>query len=115
MPAGQVPPNPLEMISSERFFKGMEVLKNKFDYIVIDSAPAVAVSDALVLSRLVNQVIYTIKAETTPYQLAQEGIKRLKNVSAPIVGAVLNQVSPPKKSARYGHYYGYYGYGKSES
>jgi succinoglycan biosynthesis transport protein ExoP len=113
MPAGDIPPNPLEMLSAERFAKGLEALKKKYDHIVIDSAPAVAVSDALVLSQLVNQVIYLVKADVTPYQLAQEGIKRLQKVNAPIVGIVLNQVSPPKKSARYGHYHGYYGYGNS--
>lgn len=113
MPAGDIPPNPLEMLSAERFAKGLQVLKKKYDHIVIDSAPAVAVSDAIVISQLVNQVIYIVKADETPYQLAQEGIKRLHKVNAPIVGIVLNQVSPPKKSARYGHYHGYYGYGKT--
>ena len=113
MPAGKVPPNPLEMISSKRFAKGLEALKQKFDHIVIDSAPTVSVSDAIVMSQLVNQVIYLIKADVTPYQLAQDGIRSLQKVHAPIVGAVLNQVSPPKKSARYGHYYSYYGYGKA--
>lgn len=76
-------------------------------------AAIVAVSDAIVMSQLVNQVIYLVKADVTPYQLAQEGIRRLQKVHAPIVGIVLNQVSPPKKSARYGHYHGYYGYGKT--
>ena len=113
MPAGKVPPNPLEMISSKRFAKGLEALKQKFDHIVIDSAPTVSVSDAIVMSQMVNQVIYLIKADVTPYQLAQDGIRSLLKVHAPIVGAVLNQVSPPKKSARYGHYYSYYGYGKA--
>jgi succinoglycan biosynthesis transport protein ExoP len=113
MPAGEVPPNPLEMLSAERFTKGLDVLKKKFDHIVIDSAPSVAVSDAVVLSQLVNQVIYVVKADDTPYQLAQEGIKRLQKVNAPIVGVVLNQVGPPKKSNHYSHYYGYYGYGNS--
>ena len=113
MPAGVLPPNPLEMLSAQRFAKGLEVLKKKFDHIVIDSAPAVAVSDAIVMSQLVNQVIYMVKADETAYQLAQEGLKRLQKVNAPIVGVVLNQVSPPRKSSRHGHYYGYYGYGKT--
>jgi polysaccharide biosynthesis transport protein len=113
MPAGNIPPNPLEMLSSQRFAKGLEAMKNNYDHIVIDSPPAVSVSDAIVLSRLVNQVIYMIKADETPYQLAQEGIKRLQKVEAPIIGAVLNQVSPPRKSSRYGYYYTYYGYGKT--
>lgn len=113
MPVGNIPPNPLEMLSSKRFAKGLEALKKKFNYIVIDSPPTVSVSDAIVLSLLVNQVIYVIKADEIPYQLAQDGIRRLQKVQAPIVGAVLNQVSPPRKSARYGHYYTYYGYGKA--
>ncbi len=113
MPAGEIPPNPLEMLSADRFKQGLEGLKKKFDHIVIDSAPSVAVSDALVLSQLVNQVIYVVKADATPYKLAEEGIKRLQKVNAPFVGVVLNQVGPPKKSNHYSHYYGYYGYGKS--
>ncbi len=99
------------MVACKRFAEGLEALKESFDHIVIDSAPSISVSDAVVMSQLVNQVVYLIKADETPYQLAQDGIKRLQKVNAPIVGAVLNQVSPPKKSARYGHYYSYYGYG----
>ncbi len=115
LPAGEIPPNPLEMLSSERFAKGLEKLKSKFGHIVIDSAPSVAVSDAIILSQLVNQVIYVVKADSTPYQIAQEGIKRLQKVNSPIVGAVLNKVGEPKKTGRYGRYNGnyhsYYGYG----
>ena len=113
MPSGEIPPNPLELLSAERFITGLNSLKSKYDHIVIDSAPSVAVSDAVVLSQLVNQVIYVVKADATPYQLAEEGLKRLQKVNAPIVGVVLNQVGPPKKSNHYSHYYGYYGYGKS--
>jgi len=116
MPAGNIPPNPLEMLSSQRFAKGIEVLKKKYNHIVIDSPPTISVSDAIVLSQLVNQVIYMVKADDTAYQLAQDGLKRLQKVKAPIVGVVLNQVSPPNKSSRYGHYgqyYTYYGYGKA--
>ena len=108
IPAGVVPPNPLEMLSSKRFSQGLEALKKEFDHIIIDSAPTIAVSDAIVMSQFVNQVVYLIKADETTYQLVQEGISRLQKVGAPIVGAILNQVNPPKKSG-YG-YYGYYGY-----
>jgi capsular exopolysaccharide synthesis family protein len=117
MPVGVVPPNPLEMLSAKRFKQGLEALKKDFTHIVIDSAPTIAVSDALVLSQLANEVVFVIKADATPYQLAQEGIKRLRQVNAHIVGAILNQVNPSKKPGRYsyyyGDYYGYYGYKKS--
>ncbi len=112
IPAGDAPPNPLELLSSARLGKGLDALKQKFDHIVIDSAPCVQVSDALVLSRRVNQVIYVIKADATAEQLAEDGIKRLHKANAPLLGAVLNQVAPPRKSDRYA-YYSYYGYDKS--
>ncbi len=114
IPAEGTPPNPLEMLSSKRFKSELEQLKEKYDHIVIDSAATVAVSDALVLSQLVNQVIYLIKADETPYPLVQEGIKRLKKVNAPIVGVILNQVDMSKKPGRYDQYYGgYYSYEKA--
>lgn len=114
MSAGIIPPNPLELLSSDRFIKGMDVLKEKFDHIVIDSAPTVAVSDSSVIAQHVNSLIYMVKADETPYQLAQEGIKRLKAVKAPFTGVVINQVKPSNKPGKYGYYggdyYKYYGY-----
>ena len=102
MPAGVIPPNPLELLSSEKFKKAIEALKGAFDYVVIDSAPTIAVSDSLVMSNYVRSVIYVVKADDTPYQLAADGIKRLRQVDAPIIGAVLNQVAPSRKPGRYG-------------
>ena len=115
IPAGDAPPNPLELLSSRRLISGLEALKHKFNYIVIDCAPCVQVSDALVLSRLVNQVVYVLKADATSQQVAEEGIKRLQNVHAPLLGIVLSQVGPPGKSGHHSYYYGYYGYGKSKT
>lgn len=108
MPAGMIPPNPLELISSKRFKDGLEVLKMKYDHIVIDTAPVMAVSDAVVLSTLVNSLIYVVKAEETPYQLAQKGLSKLQKVNAPITGVVLNQIVADKHSGKYGYYEGEY-------
>jgi capsular exopolysaccharide synthesis family protein len=109
MRAGAVPPNPLELLSSKRFEDALEGLSKAFDHVIIDCAPACAVSDALVLSRMVHAVVYVIRSDSTPWQLADQGLKRLRRVNAPLVGAVVNQVLPRK--GRYG--YGYsYAYGK---
>jgi len=117
MPAGIIPPNPLELLSSDRFSAGIEKLKASFDHVVIDSAPIIAVSDSVVLSHHVNSVVYIIKANETPFQLAQDGLKKLRHVDAPITGVVLNQVVPLNKPGRYGYYsgdyYKYYGYSQS--
>lgn len=103
LPAGLMPPNPLELLSSQRFRQTLEELEQRYDRIVLDSAPAQAVSDALVLSRLCNAVIFVIRADATPRQLAQLAIKRLRRVDAPLIGAVLNQFNNDK-APRYGHY-----------
>lgn len=109
--AGHVPPNPLELLSSARFKALLGALGERYDRIVIDSAPAQAVSDALVLSTLADGLIYVVRADHTPVHLAQSGIGRLKEVSAPLLGVVLNQVDGSRRRGYgYGSYYGYYGY-----
>ena len=81
-------------------------LRDRYDRVVIDSAPVQSVSDALVLSKIATQIIYVVKANATPYKVAQEGVKRLRQIDAPLIGVVLNQVSVKKGS----YYYGRYGY-----
>jgi len=119
LPAGRIPPNPLELLASHRFTEAMERLAANFDAIVIDSPPVQLVSDALVLSSIATDVVYVIKADDTPYPLARLGIRRLRRVNAPILGVVLNQLDPLKADRYYGEYSGYgrryynkkYGYG----
>jgi len=107
MGAGVIPPNPLEMLSSKRFSDSLDNLKKAFDHIVIDCPPALAVSDALVLAKLSDAVLYVVKADSTPHQLAQHGVKRFRRVGAPLLGVVVNRVSPRAQQG-YGKY-GYYG------
>ena len=113
IPAGMLPPNPLDLLSSQAFRRLLDQLRGRYDRIVLDSAPAQAVSDALVLSRLCDAVVFVLKADATPSQLVQLAVKRLRQVDAPFVGAVLNQYDH-LKATRYGHHpygkYGDYGY-----
>jgi polysaccharide biosynthesis transport protein len=110
LPAGTVPPNPLELLSSRRFEEVVNKLKDAFDIVVLDSAPLQLVSDALVLAQHASSVIYVVKADFTPYQVAQNGIKRLRRVNAPILGVVLNQLDIEKAEKYYGEYSGYRSY-----
>lgn len=111
MPSGLVPPNPLELLSSKLFAKGLEALATKFDHIIIDSAPALAVSDALWLSSLASGVIYVVKADETPIAAAKDGVRRLLKHDAHLIGGVLNSVRENEKAGYYGgDYYGSYGY-----
>jgi capsular exopolysaccharide synthesis family protein len=108
--AGTVPPNPLELRSSKRFEDVLLKLKDAFDVVVIDSAPLQLVSDAQVLSQFASSVIYVVKADATPYQVAQNGLKKLRRVDAPILGVVLNQLDLEKAEKYYGEYSGYKSY-----
>ena len=113
MSAGTVPPNPLELLSSPRFTKALELLKTQYDHIIIDSPPTQAVSDAVVLSTHASALIYVIKSDSTAVPLAEKGVGQLLQSNAPVTGVVLNQVDI-KKAQRYGYsyggYYDYYGY-----
>ncbi|MCP3669183.1 MAG: polysaccharide biosynthesis tyrosine autokinase [Gammaproteobacteria bacterium] len=117
MPSGEIPPNPLELLSSQRFINTLIKLGDSFEHIVVDSAPSLAVSDSLVLASQSSGVIYVIKSDATPAPMVQEGIKRLREVGSHLIGGVLNDVSEEKGKKGYGkygyytgNYYGSYGY-----
>jgi len=107
LPAGRIPPNPLELLASHRFTEAMQRLAANFDVIVIDSPPVQLVSDALVLSKVATEVVYVVKADDTPYPLARLGIRRLRRVNASILGVVLNQLDVLRADRYYGEYSGY--------
>jgi capsular exopolysaccharide synthesis family protein len=111
--SGEVPPNPLELLSSERFNEVLEQLAQDYEYIVIDTAPIMLVSDALVLAKHASGVLYIVKANVTPYQVVRDSLKRLRQVKAPVHNIILNHVDTRKPSkyyyGKYSYYKGYYG------
>ena len=114
LPAGVKPPNPLELLSSQRFAKLLETCLARFDRVIIDAPPAQAVSDPLVLSRRVQGVLIVVRADSTPAPVVSAVVRRLRGHQAPLIGLALNQLNT-KKGSQYGYggYYGYsrYGYG----
>lgn len=107
---GQMPPNPTELLTNGRFEELLEELKPRFDYIIVDTAPLMLVTDTFLISSLADATIYVTRSETTEkktMEFAKDCInsKKIKNV-----GFVLNDVS--KNNFGYGNKYGY-GYGKS--
>lgn len=113
--AGTVPPNPLELLSSERFAELIQQLAATYDRVVIDSPPTQAVSDALVVGTLADALIYVVKHDDTAVPLVQKGVGQLLQHKVPVTGVVLNQVDVKKAKKQgysYGGYYDYYGYSK---
>ena len=115
--SGPTPANPLELLASERFAKGLESLRDHYDRIIIDSAPTHVVSDAIVLRQLVDEVLYVVKPHETPIKLVDDGLSRLREASATVAGICISQIDI-NKSKSYGdlefHGFGlnYQGYGK---
>lgn len=112
MPGGHIVPNPLELLSAPRFEQLLQKLGSTFDYIIIDTPPTQAVSDALILGSMSDAVVYVVKADTTPINAVKSGLNRLRYANANVVGVILNQVDTDKQSAYYYHggYYDTYGY-----
>lgn len=112
IPAGPIPPNPAELFHSERFRRFLEQVQGKFDRVIIDSPPVVAVTDAVVLSTLVDGTMLVVRAFKTPKELARHALRALLDVGAVTAGAVLNSVNLEKSEYKYSHYYyqrdGYY-------
>jgi polysaccharide biosynthesis transport protein len=110
--AGPHPPNPAELLQSERFKAVLKRLSGKFDYVILDSPPVLAVTDAAVLSTLVDGVVMVTRAFQTRKELAQHAVRRLTDVGAHVAGVVLNAVNLTKDEYKYSYQYyrrgGYY-------
>lgn len=114
--AGTVPPNPQELLASALFSQLLEQLSERYQRIVIDTPPCLAVSDAVLMSTLADFVVYVIKSDATAAPLVHKGIGQLLQGNAPVKGIVLNQVdvtAAGSKSGRYDGYYDYYSYSDS--
>jgi non-specific protein-tyrosine kinase len=107
MTSGNLPPNPAELLGSEKMVQIIKKVKAQSDIIVFDSPPLAVVTDAAVLSKQVDGVIVIINSGTTKIAAARQAVQQLHRVGANILGVVLNNVSS-KKSYYYSTYYSYY-------
>jgi polysaccharide biosynthesis transport protein len=108
---GTLPPNPLELLSSDRFEDVLTTLRSHYRYIVLDGPPTLPVSDSAIIGHLSDATILTVKAEDTTAKAAQEALGRLQRLGVKVTGAVLSQAEPHRMSYYGDHYYtgGYYG------
>jgi capsular exopolysaccharide synthesis family protein len=109
---GRIPPNPAELVGSSRMKEGLALLAESFSYIVIDSPPVLAVTDARILGAIVDGVILVLKGGETPRQAARMTRRLLHEVHARIIGTLLNDVDIYSTDYSYYARYYYYGYGK---
>lgn len=113
IPAGNVPPNPSELLSSEKMVKGLEELKEKFDIILFDSTPCMLVTDAVIISRIVDYTIIVSSHKTTKIEDLKTVQKNIENVGGKIAGVVINKI--PTSLKKYKSRYYYYGHREDEN
>lgn len=103
--SGPIPPNPAEMLASERSKALWDKLLAVYDYVLLDSPPILAVADASILATQVDGVILIIRFAQTRIDLAREAKEQLLKANAHIIGSVLNQVNMESKDYQYYYYY----------
>ena len=108
--AGPVPPNPAELIARNSLDTIIEILKEKYDYIMIDTAPVGLVTDTLQIARVTNVSVYMCRADYTPKASFAMINSLAKEEKLPNMAMVLNGVDMSKR--KYSYYYGYGKYGK---
>ncbi|MBM3692197.1 MAG: polysaccharide biosynthesis tyrosine autokinase [Actinobacteria bacterium] len=106
MPSGPVPANPAEIMASSRLAELLGVLVAPIDLMIVDSPPVLAVSDAMALARIVDATILVARAGKSSRRAIQRAVSSLRQVKAPLLGAVLNDVSSDAGGYGYGSGYG---------
>ncbi|MBF0120528.1 MAG: polysaccharide biosynthesis tyrosine autokinase, partial [Desulfobacterales bacterium] len=108
IPSGPIPPNPSEILGSNRMKDILELLKEKFDKVIVDTPPITAVTDAVILSKAVDGVVLVVRANDTIREIAKNGVDQILSVGGHLLGAILNGVDIGKDSYYYYQYYYYY-------
>jgi capsular exopolysaccharide synthesis family protein len=105
LPAGKNPPNPAELLGSKRFKDFMRSLSEHFEWVIIDSPPIMAVTDANVIAHGATGVIFVVGAEMTSRDAAKAALEQLDSVKAKHVGCILNRVDVRRNAYYYGRHY----------
>lgn len=114
MAAGNVPPNPSEMLNSKRMEFLINYLKKSFDFLIIDTPPVMPATDAVIMAPRTDGTVLVMKSGHTERKIINDVIGQYKTANLPIIGTVLNQVDM-KKEGYYRYYSKYYSayYGKN--
>ena len=104
--SGPLPPNPAELLTSQKMSRILDQLNQVFDVILIDTPPLLSVTDASALAPAMDGVILVVKPGVTKLSALQQSLEQLRAVGAHVLGVVLNEVQP--NSRKYGYYYNRY-------
>jgi succinoglycan biosynthesis transport protein ExoP len=109
LPAGPLPPNPAELLCSPKMGALLSSLRERFDHVILDSPPVLPITDATILSSLVDGVVMVVECEGTTRAALARACRVIEHSGGKILGTVLNKVDN-RRDGYYGHYHYYYGY-----
>lgn len=104
--SGPVPPNPSELLGSEKMKQLLAQLREEYDYVLIDAPPVIAVTDAAVLASKVDGVVLVLDSGNVRPEMAQQAQKLIQAANGKILGAILNKVEIDEEHSYYYYYYG---------
>ena len=107
MTSGQIPPNPSELLASERMGTLLKTENGWFDWIVVDAPPVLAVTDAVLMAPMATGVAFVVRSEMTPQRHVKRALQTLMSGEPRLLGLVLNGVDLKRNKYYYSRYYGY--------
>lgn len=110
LPAGEIPPNPSELLGSKRMEETLNALAKQYDYVLLDLPPVTAVSDALVATKMVDGVVLVVRNEYSDAGSLNEAIRQLRQVDGKILGFVFTCGNGSQSRYRKKYNYRYYNY-----
>jgi capsular exopolysaccharide synthesis family protein len=110
MTAGGLPPNPSELLGSDRMSRLIDQLEQGYDMVLFDSPPIVAVTDASMISGELDAIAIVVKAGQTEQSAVDRALDTIRNIKAPLIGAILNGANQKSLGGKYSYYYSYYNY-----
>lgn len=118
LPCGPLAPNPAELLHSEKFLKLLDELGERYDRVLLDSPPIGVVTDATILSKIVDGTVFVVQANSTPKEAIRRSARQLFDVGATVLGVILNDFEIGSKGrggySDYYYYQYYRGYGETE-
>ena len=107
LPAGPRTEGPNELLASQAMADLLTELDRRYDLVLIDTPPSGMLSDAAILSKLVDGVVFVVREQTVSRRMVRDVVYRLQQVGAPMLGVVVNDVDLSRRATKYKYYYDY--------
>lgn len=105
MPAGEIPDNPSELLGNSKMSLLIETLKNKYDYVLLDTPPVLVVADAAILGRIVDGALFVIRSRYAAIKDINMAKQNLENIGVKVYGAILTRYNTKKEVGKTRYYY----------